>query len=77
MKIQDIFFIAVLILLVFKRDSKLALVFGLGSIILSIPLFYLQIFFTAQHLIYYAVIFIFLSIILNLIQYENTKSKSK
>lgn len=64
MKIQDTLFLVVLILLIFKRDSKLALIFGLASIILSIPLFYLQIFFTAQHLIYYAFAFIILSVIL-------------
>jgi len=63
MKIQDLFFLIVLAVLFFKKDSKLFLIFGLGSLILSIPLFYLQIFFTAQRLVYYGFAFIFLAVI--------------
>lgn len=74
MKIQDILFLLILAFLIYKKDSRLSLVFGLGALILSIPLFFLQIFFTAQHLVYYAFFFIFLSIVYNLIKYENTKS---
>ena len=64
MKIQDILFLVVLIFLIIKRDSKLSLYFGLGSIIVSIPLFYLQIFFTAEHLIWYSASFFVLTILL-------------
>lgn len=61
MKIQDILFLVVLVVLLLKRDSRLLLIAGLFSILLSIPLFYLQIFFTAQHLVYYAFFFILAS----------------
>jgi len=64
MKIQDIFFLLAFIFLIFKRDSKLSLLFGLGSILISIPLFYFQIFFTAEHLIWYSFVFIALSVFL-------------
>jgi hypothetical protein len=64
MKIQDVLFLVTLFFLIFKRDSKLSLYFGLGSILVSIPLFYFQVFFTAEHLIWYSAAFISLSIIL-------------
>lgn len=64
MKIQDILFLFVLAFLIYKRDSRLSLVFGLGALALSIPLFYLQIFFTAQHLVYYALAFILLAVLI-------------
>jgi len=62
-KIQDIIFLLILAFLFYKRDSRLSLIFGLGALTFSIPLFSLQIFFTAQHLVYYALAFIFLSIL--------------
>jgi len=64
MKIQDILFLFALAFLIYKRDSRLSLVFGLGALALSIPLFYFQIFFTAQHLVYYAFFFILLAILI-------------
>jgi len=64
MKIQDILFLFVLAFLIYKRDSRLSLIFGLGALALSIPLFYLQIFFTAQHLVYYALAFILLAVLI-------------
>ena len=54
MKIQDIIFLAFFAFLIYKKDSKLFLASGLVLILLAIPLFYLQIFFTAQRLIYYS-----------------------
>jgi len=63
MKIQDILFLVAFLFLIFKRDSKLSLYFGLGSILVSIPLFYFQVFFTAERLIWYSFAFIVLSII--------------
>jgi len=56
-KIQDILFLAIFAFLIYKKDSRLFLASGLISILISIPLFYLQIFFTAQHLIWYAFAF--------------------
>ena len=70
MKIQDLSFLIVLAALLYKKDSKLFLISGLGSLILSIPLFYFQIFFTAQHLVYYSFAFILIGIILMLIKKE-------
>lgn len=64
MKIQDILFLVVLIFLIFKKDSRLSLYAGVGSILLSIPLFYLQIFFTAEHLIWYSAGFLVLTLAL-------------
>ncbi len=51
----------------------MAAIFGIMSILLSIPLFYKQVFFTAQHLTYYAVAFFALSVLLILKKeiYEN------
>jgi len=67
MKPQDIIFLIVLILLIFQRNYKLSALAGISSLLLSIPLFYFWIFFTAQRLVMYAAGFILLSIILLLI----------
>jgi len=63
MKIQDLSFLIVLAALLYKKDSKLFLISGLGSLILSIPLFYFQIFFTAQRLVYYGFAFILIAVV--------------
>lgn len=64
MKPQDIIFFAVLAFLLFKRNPKLAALFGIISLILSIPLFSLWIFFTAERLTWYAAAFFLLSVVL-------------
>lgn len=64
MKIQDILFIIVFILVLLKRDSRISTITGLICLALSIPLFAFWIFFTAQHLVWYAFAFFLLSIIL-------------
>lgn len=63
MKVQDIVFLLVLFLLVAKRSPNLAVVAGLTSLGLSIPLFAMWIFFTAERLTWYAAAFFLLSII--------------
>jgi hypothetical protein len=68
MKIQDIAFFIILLFLVFKRDTKWAVAFGLISLALSIPLFSFWIFFTAERLTWYAAAFFLLAIIFNLIR---------
>lgn len=68
MKIQDLSFVVILVLLLLKRDSKLFVVSGIICLTLSIPLFYMQIFFTAQHLVYYSFAFILLSVIFMIIK---------
>lgn len=73
MNIQDIIFIIVLVLLIFLRNKALYVYAGLVCIVISIPLFYFWIFFTAQRLTYYAAAFFFIAAIFLL--FENRKSK--
>jgi len=72
MKIQDIIFLLVFIFLIFKHYNW-SITAALIAIIISIPLFFLRIFFTAQHLIWYSAAFLTLSIIKMII--EETKHK--
>ena len=62
MKIQDVVFILVFLFLIFKHYNW-SISVALISIALSIPLFALRIFFTAQHLIWYSAAFLGMSII--------------
>jgi len=62
MKIQDIVFILFFVFLIFKNYRWVVTV-GLVSIFLSIPLFALRIFFTAEHLIWYSAAFLLMAII--------------
>lgn len=64
MKFQDIIFLIIFILVILKKDSRLSTLAGIICLILSIPLFAVWIFFTAQHLVWYAAAFFLLSIIL-------------
>lgn len=66
MKIQDIVFIIVLLFLLYKHNSILFTIVGLGCLILSIPLFSLWIFFTADKLVWYAAMLIFIAIVINI-----------
>lgn len=63
MKIQDIIFLTVLVLLILKRSPKFAVSCGIACLILSIPLFSFWIFFTAERLTWYAAGFFLLAII--------------
>lgn len=63
MKPQDIAFLIVFLIVLFKRSFKLSVGLGLACLILAIPLFANWIFFTAQRLTYYAAAFIFLAVI--------------
>ncbi len=65
-KPQDLIFIIVLALLLLKGDPRWFVSAGLISLVLSIPLFHQWIFFTAQHLVYYAFAFFLISVLLNL-----------
>jgi len=68
MKIQDILFLIVLLLLLWKHNARLITYVGLGCIVIAIPLFALHVFFTAERLIWYAGAFFLLTIILQAIQ---------
>jgi hypothetical protein len=63
MKPQDILFLLILAFLVFKRKPRLIIVIGLSCIFVAIPLFYFQVFFTAQRLISYAALLVFVAIV--------------
>lgn len=69
MKPQDIIFIITLLGLLIFRKSNYFVFAGIFSLLLAIPLFANQIFFTAQHLTYYAVGFFLISVFFKL--YEN------
>ncbi len=72
MKIQDIFFFIIFIILLIKRDPRLTAGAGIIFLILSIPLFSFWIFFTAERLTWYAAVFYLLSVALLII---GTKEK--
>ena len=67
-KPQDLIFIIVLALLLLKRDARWFVATGLISLALSIPLFAKWIFFTAQHLVYYAFAFFAVAVLMNLLE---------
>lgn len=64
MKIQDILFLIVFLVLLFKMNRVWAVTAGLICLVLSIPLFAKHIFFTAEHLTWYGAAFIFLGMII-------------
>jgi hypothetical protein len=64
MKFQDIIFLIILILIALKRDSRVSTLAGILCLLISVPLFAVWVFFTAQHLVWYAVGFFLLSVIL-------------
>jgi hypothetical protein len=68
MKIQDIIFTIVFLITLLKRNSTISIIAGLFCLFLSIPLFALWVFFTAEHLVWYAAGFFLLSIILLFLQ---------
>ena len=63
MKIQDLGFLGLLVLLIYFKKPRLSAVAGLVCLIVSMPLFYFWIFFTAERLTWYAASFFLLSII--------------
>lgn len=66
MKIQDLAFGLVLLIVLVIKNDRLATLIGLACLLLAIPLFSFWIFFTAQRLTYYAAVFFLLSIVLKL-----------
>jgi len=73
MSIQDIAFLIVAVLLLIKSKYEWLVYAGLACLIVSAPLFYFQIFFTAQRLVYYATAIFTIAIILMLLQRNNEK----
>lgn len=66
MKIQDIIFLILFVVLLYKRDPRWFVGLGMISLIVSVPLFSFWIFFTAERLTWYAGAFLLVSIILQL-----------
>lgn len=62
MKPQDIIFLLVFLILLFKKDFRLTAIIGMLCIAVSIPLFAKWIFYTAQHLIWYSGAFFLLAV---------------
>ncbi|HSX40270.1 MAG TPA: hypothetical protein VLF68_01515 [Candidatus Saccharimonadales bacterium] len=73
MKIQDILFLIILAVLVWKKSSKLATAAGLISLFASIPLFFLWVFFSAERLTWYAAGFFVLAIIFAILKLRTEK----
>lgn len=74
MKIQDIvLFLLLAVLLIAARKPRIFVGVGLLLLVLSMPLFYLQIFFTAQRLVYFSALFIFVGVIFEMVNLRNEK----
>lgn len=71
LKPQDLLFLTVFFLLLFKRDAKLFALAGVIFLIASIPLFSKWVFFTAQRLTWFAFLFFATSMILNIFKLKN------
>lgn len=57
-------FVILLMILLFARKSRLFIYAGLLSLLIAIPLFYKWIFFTADRLVWYSVVFFCIATIL-------------
>jgi hypothetical protein len=64
MKVQDIAFFIFLGILLYLKNPKALIMAGLFSFILSMPLFMIWVFFTAQRLTTYGAGFLFAGIVL-------------
>lgn len=63
MKIQDIVFLVIFVVLILRRSPTLLVAAGILCLLFSIPLFYMWVFFTAQHLVFYAAALFFAAIV--------------
>lgn len=68
MKIQDLAFLAVFLLVLWRRNSMLAAGLGIFCLVLAIPLFNFWIFFTAERLTWYAAAFFAYAVILSIMR---------
>jgi len=68
MKPQDIIFVVILAVLLFRKDAKLFAISGVTFLFLSMPLFNFWIFFTAQRFVLYACICFSLCLLLVLLK---------
>ena len=77
MKIQDILFVIILLIILLKRDPKWFVLAGLSCLILSIPLFYMWVFFTAERLVYYAAGFLLFATLLYMLPFSKKSLYNK
>lgn len=63
MKIQDIGFLFLLVILILFKKPRLSIAMALVCLLLAVPLFSFWIFFTAERLTWYAAAFLLLGII--------------
>jgi hypothetical protein len=74
MKIQDIIFLILFVILLFKHKENSFVALGLLCFLLAMPLFYLYIFFTAERLIDYGVLLILTEVTFKLIGFMRNKN---
>lgn len=74
MKIQDLVFLVVFLVVLAARTDRLATLIGLLCLVLAIPLFSFWVFFTAQRLVVYAASFFLLAIIFQLFELKRRKA---
>ena len=77
MKIQDITFFILLIILMRLKRPRLSVLTGLVCLFLAMPLFKFWIFFTAERLTWYAAAFFLHAIILLLTNYHSCDNLSR
>ncbi|CAN5194271.1 hypothetical protein BH11PAT1_BH11PAT1_0070 [soil metagenome] len=73
MKLQDITFFIVLVLLFWKGSPRVLTVFGLSCLLIAASLFYIWVFFTAQRFTWYATAFFLSAIVLQMIRLRKNK----
>jgi len=66
MKVQDLGFFLLFLLVLWRRNSRVSIIIGLMSLFLAMPLFKFWIFFTAERLTWYAAAFFALAILLSM-----------
>lgn len=74
MKPQDLLLLAILIFFLWKNNKNWTVAAGLILIAVSIPLFARHIFFTAEHLVYFAALYILVAVIQTLFALRLHKS---
>lgn len=77
MKPQDLIFAIVLLGLILKRDIRVFAVIGLTLLLVAIPLFAKQIFFTAERFIDYSFLLFCLVAVMCLFQNRDSKYENR
>lgn len=75
-KPQDILFVISIVILLYKKDYRLFIASGIFSLVISMPLFAKWIFFTAERLTWYSMVFFSVAIVLLITSNLRKESKS-